>query len=120
MFEVRIEADFAAAHRLLHYNGKCEHLHGHNYKVRVWARGDKLGEGGMLVDFGLLKKALGEVLLRLDHSYLNEIPELAEDPSAENIAKYIFENIAAAHPDIPLFAVELFETATSMARYQPR
>lgn len=119
MFEVRIEAGFAAAHRLVHYDGKCERLHGHNYKVRAWARGETLGEGGMLVDFGLLKKALGEIIAGLDHSNLNEIPQFADDPSAERIAKYIFDGIAAAHPELPLSAVDVFETETSMARYGP-
>lgn len=118
MFEVRIEAGFAAAHRLVHYNGKCERLHGHNYKVRVWAEGENLGEGGMLVDFGILKRALGDIIARLDHSDLNEIPQFADDPSAERIARYIFEGILAAHPELPLSAVDVFETDTSMARYK--
>ncbi|MGB4586765.1 MAG: 6-carboxytetrahydropterin synthase QueD [Rectinemataceae bacterium] len=120
MYEVRVEAGFAAAHRLVHYNGKCERLHGHNYKVRAWASGESLGEGGMLVDFSLLKKALGEVIARLDHSDLNEIPQFADDPSAERIARYIFEAIVAIDPEIPLSAIDVFETDTSMARYRPR
>jgi len=119
MFEVRIEANFAAAHRLVHYNGKCERLHGHNYKVRVWAEGKTLGEGGMLVDFGLLKQVLNGILVGLDHSDLNEIAQFADDPSAERIARYIFEGMKAAHPELPLSAVEVFETDTSMARYRP-
>ncbi|TXT42475.1 MAG: 6-pyruvoyl tetrahydrobiopterin synthase [Spirochaetes bacterium] len=117
MYETRIEGSFAAAHRLTHYHGKCERFHGHNYKVRVWARGEKLGEGGMLVDFGIMKRALGEVFEILDHSDLNEIPEFHDDPSAERIAAYIFNFINAAHPDLPLSAVEVFETDSSMARY---
>lgn len=119
MFKVRIEASFAAAHRLVHYNGKCERLHGHNYKVRVWAAGDRLGEGGMLVDFGILKKALNDVLAGLDHSDLNEIAAFADDPSAERIARYIFERMKEIDPSLPLSAVDVFETDTSMARYQP-
>jgi len=118
MFNVRIEAGFAAAHRLIHYHGKCERLHGHNYKVRVWAEGESLGEGGMLVDFGILKKALGDIIARLDHSDLNEIPQFADDPSAERIAKYIFDGILATHPELPVSAVDVFETETSMARYR--
>jgi 6-pyruvoyltetrahydropterin/6-carboxytetrahydropterin synthase len=119
MFEVRIEAGFAAAHRLVHYNGKCERLHGHNYKVRVWAEGRALGEGGMLVDFGILKKALSEILETLDHSDLNGIPQFADDPSAERIAKYIFDGMIASHPELPLSAIDVFETETSMARFRP-
>ena len=119
MFEARIEEGFAAAHRLVHYNGKCEHYHGHNYKVRVWARGRTLGEGGMLIDFGLLKSALAGIISVLDHSDLNDIAVFRDDPSAERIAKYIFDGMLAAQPDLPVSAVDVFETDTSMARYTP-
>jgi 6-pyruvoyltetrahydropterin/6-carboxytetrahydropterin synthase len=119
MFEARVEAGFAAAHRLVHYNGKCERLHGHNYKVRLWSSGESLGEGGMLVDFGILKAALGEVIGELDHRDLNEIAYFQDDPSAERIAAYIFGKVKAARPDLPISAVEVFETETSMARYSP-
>lgn len=119
MYNVRVEAGFAAAHRLVHYNGKCERLHGHNYRVRAWASGRSLGEGGMLVDFGILKRALGEVIGRLDHSDLNAIPQFSDDPSAERIARYIFEEMLALQPDLPLSAIDVFETDTSMARYRP-
>ena len=119
MYKARIESSFAAAHRLVHYNGKCEHLHGHNYKVRLWVSGEELGEGGMLVDFGLLKVALGEVIAELDHSDLNEIAYFADDPSAERIATYIFSRVEVAHPELPLSAIDVFETKGSMARYSP-
>jgi 6-pyruvoyltetrahydropterin/6-carboxytetrahydropterin synthase len=119
MFKVRIEASFAAAHRLVHYNGKCERLHGHNYTVRVWAKGETLGEGGMLVDFGALKGALAGIIAGLDHSDLNDIPAFKDDPSAERIAKYIYEGIKTARPEMPISAVDVFETETSMARYCP-
>jgi len=119
MYSVRVESDFAAAHHLSHYHGKCERLHGHNYRVRVWARGETLGEGGMLLDFGVLKGALREVLSGLDHSDLNAIPEFAGDPSAERIARYIFSRLNERLPDAPLSSVEVYETPTSMARYEP-
>jgi len=119
MYEVRVEGGFAAAHRLLHYNGKCERLHGHNYKVRIWAKGSSLGEGGMLVDFSLLKAAMAKVLSVLDHSDLNEIEVFRQDPSAERIAHYIFDSMKLLEPGLPLSAVEVFETETSMARYSP-
>jgi 6-pyruvoyltetrahydropterin/6-carboxytetrahydropterin synthase len=119
MYLVRVEADFAAAHFLSHYKGKCERLHGHNYKVRVWARGTTLDEGGMLLDFGELKGSLRTVLADLDHHLLNEEPRFKDDPSAERIAAYIFERLAAALPGAPLHAVEVFETETSMARFEP-
>jgi 6-pyruvoyltetrahydropterin/6-carboxytetrahydropterin synthase len=119
MYRVRVESEFSAAHRLTHYRGKCERLHGHNYKVRAWARGEALGEAGMLLDFGELKSALREVIGALDHADLNEIPAFRGDPSAERIAEYVFKGLSSRLPDAPLEAVEVFETDTSMARYEP-
>ena len=119
MYLVRVEADFAAAHFLSHYKGKCERMHGHNYKVRVWARGAVLDEGGMLLDFGELKGALRKVLEDFDHHLLNDDPVFRNDPSAERIAAAIFERVATRLPGAPLHAVEVFETETSMARYEP-
>ena len=123
MYSVRVEADFAAAHFLTHYHGKCERLHGHNYRLRLWARGETLDEGGMLLDFGILKGALREVAAELDHRNLNDIQEFASDPSAERIAKYVFDRVSArlaqsgADPEL-LWASEVYETPTSMARYE--
>jgi 6-pyruvoyltetrahydropterin/6-carboxytetrahydropterin synthase len=123
MYTVRVESDFAAAHFLTHYRGKCERLHGHNYRTRLWVRGPNLDEGGMLVDFGLLKKILRNLTGGLDHTSLNENPALGEDPSAERIARYIFEKAGEAFkaegldPAV-LHAVEVYETPTSMARYE--
>ncbi|MBN1242111.1 MAG: 6-carboxytetrahydropterin synthase QueD [Spirochaetales bacterium] len=119
MYSVRVESDFAAAHHLTHYHGKCERLHGHNYRVRVRARGEELGDGGMLLDFGVLKGALREVLATLDHADLNAIPAFADDPSAERIARYIFDRLRDRLPDAPLASVDVYETPTSMARYEP-
>ena len=127
MYYARVEAWFSAAHFLSHYRGKCEKLHGHNYKVRLWARGEKLDEGGMLADFSLLKKALKEVLEPLDHSNLNDAEAfqgnpIANDPSAERIARFIFERVSEKLPALELessllYAVDVFETEGSMARY---
>jgi 6-pyruvoyltetrahydropterin/6-carboxytetrahydropterin synthase len=118
MYHVRVEADFAAAHFLKDYPGKCERLHGHNYKVRAWVKGSSLGPGGMLVDFGELKAALRGALERLDHSLLNDEPSFQDNPSAERIAEYIFGALAERLPNAGLHAVEVFETETSMARYE--
>lgn len=119
MYTVRVESDFAAAHFLTHYHGKCERLHGHNYRVRVHARGQQLNEGGMLLDFGVLKNSLREVLATLDHTVLNENPAFMDDPSAERIAKYIFDALVVKIPMAPLSEVEVFETPTSVASYSP-
>ena len=88
MFEVRVEADFAAAHYLQDYHGKCERLHGHNYRVLAHARGTELDAGGMLLDFTILKKALKDVCNELDHTNLNDNSYFKMNPSAERIAMY--------------------------------
>lgn len=126
MFEVRVEADFSAAHFLKDYNGKCENLHGHNYKVFAHVRGNNLNEGGMLLDFSKLKDALRKTCKILDHTNLNDFPFFNQNPSAEKIALFIFENIKKElneSKDIQkepfLYAVDVFETETSRARYCP-
>lgn len=130
MYEVRVTADFAAAHFLRDYNGKCENLHGHNYKVYAHVRGEKLNEGGMLLDFSAVKKSLREVCKKLDHTNLNDMAIFDQNPSAERIAFYIYTQIvelvknenldlsyAPGKKEPWLWAVDVFETETSRARY---
>jgi 6-pyruvoyltetrahydropterin/6-carboxytetrahydropterin synthase len=123
MYTARVEADFAAAHFLSHYRGKCENLHGHNYRIRLWVRGTGLDEGGMLADFGVLKELLRGITGELDHRNLNDNPCFQNDPSAERIARYIFEEALAEFqargldPAL-LYAVDVFETPGNMARYE--
>lgn len=132
MYEVRVTADFAAAHFLKDYNGKCENLHGHNYKVYAHVRGNRLDEGGMLLDFTKLKVILRSVCAELDHTNLNDMPVFKQNPSAERIAKYIFDAIierellsgedlrkGEGKTSAWLQAVDVFETDTSRARYMP-
>lgn len=124
MFEVRVEADFAAAHFLKDYHGKCENLHGHNYAVYAHARGYELDEGGMLLDFGELKSALRKVCKKLDHTNLNDIEDFHQNPSAERIAMWIYKGIekeleaqGLGEAAELLYCVDVFETPTSRARY---
>ncbi|MCX7025432.1 MAG: 6-carboxytetrahydropterin synthase QueD [Spirochaetes bacterium] len=117
MYTVRVEASFAAAHFLAEYRGKCENLHGHNYRVRAEARGASLDASGMLADFGILKSALRDVMERLDHTLLNDEPRFANSPSAERIAEFIYLEMKKILGTVPLSAVEVFETDTCMARY---
>ena len=122
MYQARVEAEFSAAHFLSHYHGKCEKLHGHNYRVRLWVRGAQLDEGGMLADFSLLKKALNESIALMDHSNLNEMEVFKNDPSAERIAKFIFDAVKErllcfGIKDELLRAIDVFEKERSMARY---
>jgi len=118
MFEIRVEDSFAAAHFLTHFHGKCERLHGHNYRVRIFAEGETLGEGGLLLDFGVLKQHLKNVLKTLDHYHLNENPWFSGgDPSAELIALYIYENLMKEDAFLPISRVEVYETEKNRAAY---
>lgn len=121
-FEVMIERHFSSAHQLRGYKGKCENLHGHNYKIEIYARGRELDNIGLLVDFGDLKAAADEVVQYLDHRNINELPPFDEElnPSAENLARYILERIAARVGDerAEVYKVRCFETPTSVATYQ--
>lgn len=126
MFEIRVEADFAAAHFLRDYHGKCENLHGHNYKVYAHVKSNVLDEGGMALDFSVLKKTLREVCSQLDHTNLNDMEIFDQNPSAERIAMFIFNSILKKMPELEfdgdknkrhLYAVDVFETETSRARF---
>ena len=123
MFEITVEETFAAGHALRGYKGKCENTHGHNYKIHVVLAGDKLDKVGLLYDFVELKKRMAEVIHSLDHVYLNDIPPFTEiNPSAENIARYFFEELQKLLPDAPngswLDRVTVFETDTTTATYR--
>jgi len=120
MFEVEIISNFSAAHRLRNYQGKCEHLHGHNYRVHVTARAASVGEDGMVMDFGDLKRATNVVLERFDHSYLNEIKPFDQmEPSAENVAAHLFHEIGRELNDKSemLHSVSVWESDTSRATF---
>lgn len=91
MFELKVVTRFAAAHQLKMVGAKCENLHGHNWKIEVYAGGKELNKAGVLVDFGEIKKYVAEIMQQIDHKFLNEL-ELFNDnipPSSENIALYI-------------------------------
>src|ERR1700685_3197802 len=92
MYEVSVDETFAAAHNLREYKGKCENLHGHNYKVRITLAGPEVDAVGLLYDFVHLKQVIQGVIRSLDHRYLNELSPFDKiNPSAENIARYIFD-----------------------------
>ncbi|MBW1975748.1 MAG: 6-carboxytetrahydropterin synthase QueD [Deltaproteobacteria bacterium] len=119
-YEVKIISDFAGAHRLRNFKGKCEELHGHNWKVEVVVRGTRLDESGVLIDFGELKEATREVLSKLDHKYLNDLPYFKEiNPSSENIAKYIFEKLSKRFNSekVQVYSVSAWESEKACATY---
>lgn len=120
MYEVEIIEWFSAAHRLRNYKGKCERLHGHNYKIHVKAAADQLGPEGMVIDFHELKSATRAALAPLDHGYLNDIKPFDQiEPSAENIAGHLFSEIQAGLGDAraALRSVSVWESHTSKATY---
>jgi 6-pyruvoyltetrahydropterin/6-carboxytetrahydropterin synthase len=128
MFEVSVEETFAAGHALRGYRGKCENVHGHNYKVRVTLAGPALGSIGLLYDFKDLKDAIQCTVRKLDHQFLNDIaPFDALNPSAENLAKYFYEGItrllaengSKSNPSAPCAVkqVTVWETDTTTATY---
>ena len=120
MFEVSVREAFSAAHRLRGYPGKCENLHGHNWSVEVFVRCDKVNDIGVTVDFGEIKAALKAVVARLDHKSLNEIePFDKENPSSENIARYVFGKLSRAlnSPGIRVSKVSVYETPDALASY---
>jgi len=121
-YEVMIERDFSSAHQLRGYKGKCENLHGHNYKLEIYAKGEELNSIGLLIDFVELKKAADEIVKYLDHRNLNELPPFDEElnPSAENIARYVLEYLNSRVGDerVQVHKVRCFETPTSVATYR--
>jgi 6-pyruvoyltetrahydropterin/6-carboxytetrahydropterin synthase len=124
MFQVTVEDTFSAGHALRGYRGKCENVHGHNYRVRVTLEGPQLDAIGLLVDFTVVKQVLREVMARLDHQFVNDLePFRTVNPSAENIAKYFYDEISRGLPQLPpgarLRNVILWETDSSRAEYRP-
>jgi 6-pyruvoyltetrahydropterin/6-carboxytetrahydropterin synthase len=120
MYELKIVSQFAAAHQLREYQGRCEDLHGHNWKVEVYITGTTLGDDGLLVDFRRIKEVTREALEKLDHKFLNEIePFKSLNPSSENIARHIFQSLAAQLNDdqIKVSKVTAWESDSASASF---
>lgn len=121
MYLLKIVDYFAAAHNLINYKGKCEELHGHNWKVEVIVKGDMLDKAGMLIDFKILKKFLKEILDKLDHKYLNELEYFkGKSPSSENIAKFIYDEMdrKLSNSQAEIKEVRCWESINSCAIYK--
>jgi len=123
MFEVTIEETFAAGHALRNYHGRCENVHGHNYRCHVTIEGRELNTIGLLVDFVELKKVVHAVLDRMDHQWLNDLPPFdAINPSAENMARHIYDEVSGGLGDtegLRVASVRLWETDTASVTYRP-
>ncbi|MCC6343081.1 MAG: 6-carboxytetrahydropterin synthase QueD [Bryobacterales bacterium] len=127
MFEVSVEDSFAAGHSLRNYRGKCENVHGHNYRVRITIEGEAVDPAtGLLVDFVEVKRILRQTMAYLDHQFINDLPPFTElNPSAENIAKYFCDEVGKGLAEggsavpVRIQAVTVWETDTSIASYRP-
>ena len=120
MYEATIETHFSSAHRLRHYNGECERLHGHNWNVRVTIASEKLNDLGMVIDFKELKGKTNRFMDRFDHQYLNEVSPFTElNPTTENIARYIFDELSKTinTGSIKVSKVTVWESPTCCASY---
>ena len=116
MYSIKVEANFSSAHNLRGYKGKCEKLHGHNWKAEVAVLKDKLDKVGMALDFRYLKMKLDKVLEKLDHKYLNNLTYFKKvNPTSENIARYIYDNLKTRIPGIK--SVTVWESDNSSATY---
>ena len=116
MFEVQVNANFNAAHRLRAYKGKCEKLHGHNWKVQAVVGSEDLDKIGMVLDFKILKKKLNNILQDLDHSYLNDHKVFKKiNPTSENIAKFIYQRFSKKVKGLK--SISVWETDSSCATY---
>ena len=116
MYSIKIEEDFSSAHNLRGYKGKCEDLHGHNWKVEVVVCREKLDNLGIVLDFKYLKSELKKILEKLDHKHLNNISYFKKvNPTSENIARYIYDQLKLKISDVDL--VTVWESESSSATY---
>ena len=120
-YELSVTSTFSAAHNLRGYKDKCEKLHGHNWKVELAVRGNRLNGIGLLLDFKILKERLKSILEGLDHTHLNDLPHFKKvNPSSENIAKFIYKQASKLlnSGEITVSAVSVRETDSSCAVYR--
>ena len=122
MYEISVDYTFAAGHALRNYKGKCENVHGHNYKLRVTLEGAELNPTGLLIDFIDVRAAIKQLADRLDHQFLNDLPPFDKlNPSAENIARYFSDSLEPQIKDqgLRVQSVTVWETDTTSATYRP-
>lgn len=116
MYEIKVKANFSAAHNLRNYRGKCEHLHGHNWNVEAVFAYRRLDKDGMAMDFKDAKAILKSAIEEMDHSYLNELKDFSKtNPTSENIAKLIYDKFKKVSAGIK--SVSVWENENSCATY---
>lgn len=117
MYSLKVEGIFSSAHNLRGYKGRCEDLHGHNWRVEIVIKSEELDDIGLVLDFKSLKKELHAVLDEMDHKYLNKLAYFRKvNPTSENIAKYIYNKLKIKIP--LLSSVIVWENSTSCAAYE--
>jgi len=120
MYELKVVTKFAAAHQLTMVGAKCENMHGHNWKIEVHVTGEKLDKGGVIMDFGVIKKHVREIMSLLDHKYLNELEFFQHSqPSSENIACFVARELQQRmdHPSVRVSRVTAWESDDACATY---
>lgn len=123
MFEISVRMDFSAAHNLRGYQGKCEALHGHNWKVEVALGSAVVDKVGMVEDFTVIREKLKDVLSLLDHKYLNSLTYFKKiNPTSENIAKLIYGKMKERMKALSLkvVSVKVWETDNCCAVYSEK
>ncbi len=116
MWRLSVDKKFSAAHQLTNYNGPCENLHGHSWKVQTVVEGSELNESGLVIDFRELKDILKEIHDKFDHKYLNDLFE--ESPTSEFLSRYIFHYVKERIPAcISLVEVSVWESENARATY---
>lgn len=119
MFELTVVMEFAAAHRLLDYEGQCSNIHGHTWQVEACVSSSILDNSGMVIDFRDLKAALGSILKDYDHRLLNDVPPFDQiNPTAENIAKQIYISLKPLCQPVGLKSIKVWESNSSNALYR--
>lgn len=120
MYHLMIKTHFAAAHRLVNYQGDCENLHGHNWNVEVTVAAKELDSAGLGIDFKVLKRHTKELLGELDHKYLNDLPPFMQvSPSSEQIARFLFDRLSVEleSDNVCLERVTVWESEYACASY---
>jgi 6-pyruvoyltetrahydropterin/6-carboxytetrahydropterin synthase len=120
MYELKVVTKFAAAHQLTMVGAKCENMHGHNWKIEVCVTGEKLDAGGVVMDFGVIKKHVKDIMSQLDHKYLNELEFFQQSqPSSENIACFVANELQQRidHSSVEVSRVTAWESDDASATY---
>ena len=120
MYHLMIKTSFAAAHNLINYQGDCENLHGHNWRVEVTVAARDLDKAGLGIDFKILKQKTKELLGELDHKYLNDLAPFRDiSPSSENISRFLFERLSGEldSDNVTVERVNVWESENACASY---